>query len=273
MRSIDPFLLPAFSRPFTGDQIDPVALHIPLDVSAEWAFGSATGKGVRVAVLDSGVDASHPRVGRVSGYAGVSEEKGQIVIDESPHTDLFGHGTACAGIVRQIAPDCELYSVRVLGERLAGGIKPLLAGLKWCLENEIRVCNLSLGTTKREFTAALHELSDRAYFRNMALVVAANNLAFPSYPSLFAGVISVASHTGTDPNVFYANPNPPVEFGAPGVQIEVAWLDGGTATVTGNSYAAPHMAGHVARILEKHPGLAPAEVKMVLKAIAANASS
>jgi subtilisin family serine protease len=116
----------------------------------------------------------------------------------------------------------------------------------------------------------LHELADRAYFRSIILVAAANNLPLPTYPALYASVISVAACEGGDAKVFYYNPNPPVEFGAPGIDVRVAWLNGGYITATGNSFAAPHLSGIVARILAKHPELTTFDMKVILRALAAN---
>ena len=91
--------------------------------------------------------------------------------------------------------------------------------------------------------ATLHDLADRAYFANVLLVCAANNVAVASYPSLFAAVVSVAAHDVRDPDVWFYNPRPPVEFGAYGLDVDVAWKDGGRIVATGNSFAAPHIAG------------------------------
>ena len=84
-------------------------------------------------------------------------------------------------------------------------------------------------------------------------------------------MFSVAANQHTDPFAITYNPAPPVEFGAPGINLEVAWLDGTTVTATGNSFAAPHIAGLIARILAKHPRLTPFEVKTILRACATNA--
>jgi subtilisin family serine protease len=70
-----------------------------------------------------------------------------------------------------------------------------------------------------------------------------------------------------------ANPRPPADFGAPGLDIEVAWLNGGHIVTTGNSFAAPHVTGLVARMLSKHPHLTPYQVKAVLRAAAINAEN
>jgi subtilisin family serine protease len=239
------------------------------DVTPEWAWGGSTGKGVKVAVIDSGIDADHPAVGSVDGYLSVEGPDGDAV-SEARHNDVFGHGTACAGIIRSVAPECELYSVRVLGPKLSGRGAVFARGLRWAIENGMDVCNLSLGSTKRDLFEPFHELADIAYFRNIALVTAANNFPIPSAPSLYASVISVAAHEIHDPFVIYFNPEPPVEFGAPGIDVRVAWKDGGWITATGNSFAAPHITGLVARIRAKHPGLAAFHLKAILRSLAAN---
>jgi subtilisin family serine protease len=107
----------------------------------------------------------------------------------------------------------------------------------------------------------------------VVLVTAANNMPVVSFPSLYSTVVSVACCEGLggdDPMVFYANPAPPVEFVAPGIDLKLAWSGGSYITATGNSFAAPHMTGIVARLLSKHRPLKPFEVKTVLRAIARN---
>jgi subtilisin family serine protease len=265
---------PAWSTQFTQEELRAVKAVYPLeDITPEWAWGDSTGQNVKVAVIDSGVDRDHPAIGgRVSGYVSVTETAEGIVYDTSPHGDEFGHGNACAGIIRTLAPDCELYSVKVLGPRLTGKGSVFTAGLRWAIENDMQICNLSLGTTRRDFFAVLHELADHASFRNIVLVTAANNLPTPSFPSVFASVISVASHEWQTPDIYFYNPEPPVDFGAPGIDVRVAWQNGEWITATGNSFAAPHITGLVAKILGKHPDLAPFQVKTVLRALAANVS-
>jgi subtilisin len=239
------------------------------DISADWAWGGSTGAGIKVAVVDSGIDAAHPAVNGVDGYISVDGNDGSITNSE-PHGDIFGHGTACAGIIRSLAPECELYSVRVLGPNLSGRGTVFARGLQWAIENGMHVCNLSLGSTKRELFAPLHELVDIAYFRSIALVTAANNVPVPSAPSLYASVISVAAHDVEDPYLIYCNPEPPVEFSALGIDVRVAWKDGSWITATGNSFAAPHITGLVAKIRAKHPGLTVPHLKVILRAVAAN---
>jgi len=106
---------PAYSAQFAEDKLRTIDPIEPLEsIRAEWAWGGSTGKRVRVAVIDSGIDAGHPAIGGVNGYVAVSDGPDGVVYDTQPHGDLCGHGTACAVIIRSLAPDCELYSVRVL---------------------------------------------------------------------------------------------------------------------------------------------------------------
>jgi subtilisin family serine protease len=241
------------------------------ELTPEWAWAGARGAGVRVAIIDSGVDAGHPAVeGEVEGYVAISETAAGLEFDTSPHADLYGHGTACAGIIRSLAPACEIYSVRVLDARLGGSSRVLSAALRWCIEQGMHVCNLSLGTTRRDFYADLHELADTAYFRNIALVTAANNAAIPSFPSTYASAISVAAHGVADPELVYYNPRPPAEFGAYGIGVRVAWTYGGWITASGNSFAAPHITGLVARMLSKYSRLTVFQLKAILRAVSAN---
>jgi subtilisin len=246
---------------------------IDLPIVKDWAWGGHSGAGIAVAVVDSGIDAAHPavrRVDRAVAFAWDPDEQ-EAMSTEGPHEDLFGHGTACAGIIRRAAPDAALWSVRVLGSRLSGKGLVFAAGLRWAIAQGARVINLSLSTRREDYYGLFHEIADEAAFAGVVLVCAANNVQALTYPAQFSSVISVAAHDGTDPFCIDANPSPPVDFGAPGIDLEVPWLDGGTIVSTGNSFAAPHVTGLVARILSKHPHLTPYEVKTVLRAVASNA--
>ena len=263
--------IPAWSLP--ADAVDRIAAPAewPERVTREWALGGATGKGVRVCILDSGIEPGHPDVGEVAHAVAVSlDAEGEPVVGEDEEGDLCGHGTACAGIVRALAPECELYSVRVLGAGYTGSGPVLLGGLRWAVEEGFDLINMSLSTTKRQFAEILHELADRAYFRRTVLVASAHNMPVESYPWRFSSVISVGSHEQDDPRLYYYNPQPPVEFFARGVGIDVAWIGGAQLRVTGNSFATPHMTGICALVLSKHPELTPFQLKSVLYLTATN---
>jgi subtilisin family serine protease len=243
----------------------------PAEVDREWAFGGSTGAGAAVCVVDSGVDAGHPLVGAVTASVAIRIEDGETQVDTDDVGDVCGHGTACAGIIRSLAPDCELVSVRVLGEGFVGSGPALIEGLRWAVDQGFDVINMSLSTTKERFVADLHALTDTAYFRRSLIVASAHNMPVRSYPWRFASVVSVASHDIDDPLAYLRNPDPPVEFYARGVEVDVAWSEGSTLRASGNSFATPHISGICALIRSKHPELTPPEVKTLLGLTATNA--
>ena len=269
-------VLPAWSEPFIGARRDALR-HLPPfgALDRAWAIGGSDGSGVTVAIIDSGVERDHPAVGgklvrSVRVELAADPEDDPVVVDDGEGADGVGHGTACAGIIHAIAPGADLISVRVLGPDNRGKGIEFAAGLDWAIERGAGVMNLSLSSRSDALFGLFHDLADRAYFANSLLVCAANNVPGNSYPSLFASVISVAAHDLADPAAWFYNPSPPVEFGAHGLDVNVAWRGGTRMTATGNSFAAPHIAGYAALIRSKHPEATPFEVKAILAATASS---
>ena len=262
--------LPAWSLPAGAGESIHLPSAWPERVSREWAWGGATGAGVRVCVLDSGVELDHPLVGPVQRSVAVTKEGDEITIADDDAGDLCGHGTACAGIIRSFAPECDLTSVRVLGAGYTGSAAVLIAGLEWAIEQGFDIVNMSLSTTKKQYVDRLHDLADAAYVKRTMLIASAHNMPVESFPWRFASVVSVGSHESTDPYALYANPNPPVEFFARGLNVDIAWLGGETINATGNSFATPHIAGIAALTLSKHRELTPFQLKSLLYLTASN---
>ena len=232
---------------------------------------AGAGRGIRVCVVDSGVEPDHPLVGPIEGsWAAVKGEDDEIRIEPGDGGDACGHGTACASIIRRAAPGVSLYSVRVLGARFSGSGDVLVAGLRWAVRQRFDVINLSLSTTRTRFAEELHALADEAYFARTVIVASAHNTPVESFPWRFASVISVGSHGESDPELHLYNPAPPVEFFAPGQNVTVGWLRGTTIRTTGNSFATPYVAGLCARILSEHPGMTSFQLKNALYLAAAN---
>jgi subtilisin len=260
---------PAWSEPFeaTGRPNLDRASPLPLDRAS--VFGDADGARTTVAIVDSGVEAGHAAVGgRVVDSVRVELDGNRTRVVADDGGDVVGHGTACAGIVHALAPAADIVSVRVLGpDNRAHGLA-FAAALEWVIAQGIGIANLSLSSKRESLFAAFHDLADQAYFANTLLIGAANNLPGPSYPSLFASVVSVAAHDVPDPWTWFYNPRPPVEFGAWGVDVPVAWRDGGRIVATGNSFAAPHICGLAALLRSRHHAATPFEIKSMLAATA-----
>jgi subtilisin len=268
--------IPAWSETFMPAALTELSVSGPLaGITREWAWGGSTGKGIRVAVIDSGVEYNHPALGdSVRGGVEIeydSSAENWVRYTDTPQPgDSYGHGTACAGIIHALAPEAEIYSVKVLGRDASGRSIQFAAGLDWAIAHGMQVINMSLSSSSQDYFAMFHQLADDAYFKNVILVSAVNNIPAPSYPSLYAVVISVAAHGDKDPFCYYYNPKPPVEFGAYGIDVPVAWTGGQTMVSTGNSFAAPHITGIVSLIRAKHPDLTPFQIKSVLHACASN---
>ena len=266
--------LPAWAEPFHGDGPgDAPALRLDHPIGPAWAYGDGSGRGARVAVIDSGIDGSHPLVGGVAEFVAITadpDEPSGVRTDVDEHGDLYGHGTACAAVIRSLAPEVQLVSVRVLGANLKGSALAFAHGLQWCLEHDVAIANLSLSTTNEHYAETFHEIVDAAAFRRMLLVSAMANERKRTIPSEYAGVFSVACGPGEDRERIWCNPSGPAEWAACGIDVEVAWNDHGTIRATGNSFAAPVVAGHLARIVGAHPGITPWQARTVLAALAEN---
>ncbi|MFC6085102.1 S8 family serine peptidase [Sphaerisporangium aureirubrum] len=266
--------MPAWSLSTSRAALEEFHVSRQEEITQQWAWGGSDGSGVRVCVLDTGVEGAHPRVGGLERSLVVSrDEDDRLTVTDCDPVDPAGHGTACAGIIRSLAPQVLLSSVRVLTDGKAGTGAALLAGLGWAIDQGYDLINLSLSTTRSEFQPALHELADRAYFRRCLMVASAHNMPVLSFPWTFSSVISVASHDQADPMTYYYNPNPPAEFYGRGVRVPVAWPGGREIHSTGNSFAAPHITGICALILSKHPWMTPFQLKSVLYLAANNVTS
>jgi subtilisin family serine protease len=266
--------MPAWTEPFLASRRADLLHGSPFShYDRNDAWGGATGAGVTVAVIDSGIDPDHPAVGAVKRSVKVERDGDEFsIVEDVERLDLVGHGTACAGIIRSIAPEAELVSVRVLGADNKSSGVAFAHALDWVITQGFDVANLSLSSRSEDLHGTFHELVDRAYFGGCLLICSASNTpGQPSYPSLFASVVSVASHDIPDPWTYYYNPVPPVEFGAWGVNVPVAWQGGARVIASGNSFAAPHIAGLAALIKSKHPQLTAFELKAVLAAVSMTA--
>ena len=138
---------------------------------------------VRVAIIDSGIDPTHQKIGAVR----------EVLLDSVPRQDtpIAGHGTACAGIVRQIAPTVDLYDIRIFDESLTADPPALLAAIRWTIDHQMDVVNLSLGTTDVTFRDALADLCRQARDAGVILVAAEHNDGRESYPAVLPDVIGV----------------------------------------------------------------------------------
>ena len=233
-------------------------------------FAGLTGRGVRVAVLDSGIQAPHPHVPSVAAGCSIvidaSEEDGLRVVD-GEFADRIGHGTAVAGAIHEKAPDAELLAVKVFQGRLSTSAPVLARAIELAVERGANLVNLSLGTENSTHRQLLDDAVRKATAEGVLLVAALDSNGEPSYPGSLAGVVSVRSDASLtrdevrllpdeDRVVFAAAPYPrPI----PGVPRE--------RNLFGGSFAVANVTGFLARLLEKERIGSPAALASRLRAI------
>jgi subtilisin family serine protease len=227
-----------------------------------------SGAGVRVAVIDSGIE-ELALTAPVESLAVRRDEHGVPFVDRTEDGDRTGHGTLVGGIVRRIAPGCRLTSVRVFESGFHAHGDGLIAAVEWAIAERFPLINLSLSTSSPVMKEALHDLTDVAFFAGLTIIASAHNRPIRSFPWAFPSVISVGSHTVKDPARLEANPDPPVDFFALGVDIPGLGSRAGQR-FSGNSFATPHVTGLCARLLEACPGLGAHELRSILRFKSAN---
>ena len=229
------------------------------------AVENGSGKGIRIAMLDTGVDEDHPELaGRIAASYELAQSEGVYSCVPAKGTDEVGHGTACAGIIKRIAPDAELHSIKVIGASARGSSEELIQGLRWAIDNRMNVISASLGTLDRRSREKIGDLADEAFYQGIALVAAANNRGQVAYPANLSSVIAVDSDAMSDPLDWRYNLKLPIELAANGIYVEAPSPGGGSKFYTGTSFACPHASAIVARILSVYPDLQPFEIRTIL---------
>ena len=219
---------------------------------------------VKIAVIDSGIESSHPGVGTVAGGVELSlNEKGTIIRSDD-HQDCAGHGTACAGIIRKKAPDAELYSIRIFDKSLSAHGDVLMAAMEWAIENKMDVLNLSLGSTEVSYKERLRAVCQRAVKAGTIVVAAEHNAGLECYPAVFPEVIGVSGGDIYHPDTYMYRDAHAIEFVARGNRQRLCWLHGKEIITDGSSFAAPHITGIVGRLLQENPGQSISDVRRVL---------
>lgn len=237
----------------------------------EWVrreLGGATGRGVRVAVIDSGWDRGIADARVLPGVSFVDPDDDLAQGFTADDHDRVGHGTACADLVLRIAPGARVVPVRVFGASLETSPGTLTAAMKWALEQNFHVINVSLGTVLDEALKPLYVLCERARRAGVVVVAAGHNARGWSYPAVFANVIGVAAERFDSPFRFRYRPEEAMECVAWGVEQPVLWLGGRRTPRNGTSFAAPNIAGIVALIRERHPDATLKEVRETLAGFA-----
>jgi subtilisin family serine protease len=224
-------------------------------------FAKYTGRGVKVGIIDSGVNPAHPHVGGVAGGARISAGEADTPND---YLDFIGHGTAVAGAIHEKAPDAQLYAVKVFDRALTTNIEVILNAIVWCVEHEMDVINLSLGTANEKHREVIEKAVASTAEKRTVLVAAREMSGKPSLPGCLPSVIGVevdweaprdrySVYRSDDASVFIASAYP---RDIPGVPRE--------RNLKGISFAVANMTGVVARAREFAPKASIDQLKRAL---------
>lgn len=234
--------------------------------SVDSLFSECTGKGVTAAVLDSGIDATHPMLaGKVLYSVTFPQGDRGITRNISPpcDNDRSGHGTGAAGILSAIAPDARIVDIKVLNDLAVGSFRVMSEGLRYAIDEGIRLVNMGLGVSREKFIAPILKLVGEAERRNIIIVASWDNKGRTIYPAALPGVISVDLGEGTGLRDIRRGGGAAM-FGGCGAGIRTCGLGHSYVRQTGTSFAAAHISGIIALLLEKWPGIALPEVEFVL---------
>jgi subtilisin family serine protease len=239
---------------------------------ARRALKEGTGKGIRIAVIDSGVEIDHPALAglKLVDDLHVVDAGVQIEVKQGDGTDVFGHGTAVSAVIRRIAPDAQIGSIRVLGANLGSRTVIIREGVRQAIDRGYHILNCSFGCGLSEHIFQYKEWIDEAYLKGIHVVSACNNYDFttPEWPGYFPSVVTVNMARFDEDHTFFYKPGHLVEFAARGVDVTLPWNNKATKEVTGSSFAAPIMSALLARMVSQMPGLAPLEAKSLLHRLA-----
>jgi subtilisin len=245
---------------------------LPTVEEARSFLRSGKGANVKIAVLDSGIEVSHPmlRGMALADDVAIVDRDLQIAALPGEGRDVYGHGTAIASIIRELAPEAEIGSFRVLGEHLRSRTLIIREGVRQALERGYHILNCSFGCGREDQVLLYKDWIDEAYNLGRHIVASCNNEDFMKreWPGHFPSVITVNFAGCAQAEDFFCRLGQLVEFAARGQDIEVAWMGGARKKVTGSSFAAPHLSGLLARLLSRCPSLTPLQAKSLLHTLA-----
>lgn len=215
------------------------------------SVGCAYGQGVRIAALDSGWDTRLENRLIQQGVGFVDPENELSMRESADFHDRNGHGTACIDIIQQHAPLAEIFPVRVFGRQLESSIRIIQAGIRWAVENQMHIINLSLGTQDTRILRQLYIACEYARRQGIIIVAATHNRLNASYPAVFDNVIGVAQHDYQKMYMFDYDPDAAIECRARGKHSTLGV--GGQTMVNGTSFSAPVITALLALFCSANP--------------------
>ena len=230
------------------------------------ALEQGDGRGIRIAVLDSGIEASHPHFsGRRLDDDVISDSNGHLCAGKGD--DIYGHGTAVAGIIWRLAPEAQIGSFRVLGSSLSARTAQVSLAARRSIALGYHILNCSFGCGISGHLPLYKEWADYALLSGVHVVAASGSPEVPEWPAHLSSVLGVDCALSNEGGLRYL-PGRLVEFAAPAAEVRVPWKQGGHRVMTGSSFAAAWLSGMLARLLSVHPDVDPLLAKSLLRRVA-----
>ncbi len=233
------------SKPATGTAVIPWGIS---RVNAPAAWPVTQGAGVKVAIIDTGVDVTHPdlKASIAGGFNAVDSSKPNDFADDQGHgTHVAGTiaGRGITGGVAGVAPQARLYAVKVLDRFGNGSFSEIIAGLEWAVQNHMDVANMSLGADEGS-DPLLREVQAATKAGLVIIAAAGNANGGPmSFPGAYPETIAVSASDEQDKLASYSSVGDNVGFIAPGSNILSSILGGKYGELSGTSMATPHVTG------------------------------
>ncbi|WP_273124351.1 S8 family peptidase [Bacillus weihaiensis] len=223
------------------------------------------GDGIKIAVLDSGIDLNHPDL-KVAGGK-------NFITNNNQFGDDNGHGTHVAGIIAAldnkigvvgVAPNSKIYSLKILDSKGEGTTIDLAEAIDWSIEHKIDIINLSFGLYGSD--PIIEELLKKAYSKGMLIVGASgnDNSNSISFPANLDNVIAVGAIDQQQKRALFSNKGNELEISAPGVDVLSTYLNNGYTTMSGTSMASPYVSGYLALLKQKYPTLSNGKLRQLL---------
>ncbi len=256
------FFFPGYSFfPFWPEPIQPKTPLLPKKglqnvdwglkrIGAPQVWDKLKERRVGIGIIDTGINYHHPDL-KDNVREGVSTLDGV-----ESFLDDYGHGTHVAGIIGAsskygktgINPYVDIYAVKAFNKKGSGTMSDIIEGLDWLMNKPVNIINMSFSTS--ETNSTLERAMQAAYERGVLIVAAAgNDGGRVNYPARFPSVLAVSATDENDKLGEFSSSGPEVNFCAPGVDINSTWLGSGYAIKSGTSFAAPHITGAAADLL------------------------
>ena len=268
--SSEPDICVTITEPFAQKTISPKMI-LPWGVEkiqAPKVWKWSRGKGIRVAVIDTGISSYHPALQR--NYRGGIN----ILSPYYEPEDYNGHGTHVAGIIAGrftelgligVAPKAFIYAVKAFNRRGSANLSDLLAAIDWCVDKRMNIINMSFGM--RNVSDSLRRAVQIAYRKGIIMVAATGNQGNQmqiDYPARYPETISVGSISSQEKISSFCNTDGNVDLYAPGEKIISSWLGGGIKEMSGTSMAVPHVSGTIALLLYLNRQLSVEQIRYLL---------